>query len=195
MKFLTKERILTLSMLFGTALAVIMGSFSAFAGECEDMPNRLFRMHILANSDSKEDQELKYALRDFLSEDMRYIFEGCSTAEDAKNAAKENLREIARKAQAFVCDKGYDYEITASVEKVFFTTRRYGSVTVPAGEYDALRILIGEGEGRNWWCVMFPPLCLGAVEEYVYNGADIDDPERPPEIKFALFEWLKKVFG
>lgn len=195
MKFLTKERILTLSMLFGTALAVIMGSFSAFAGECEDMPNRLFRMHILANSDSSEDQELKYALRDFLSEDMQYIFEGCSTAEDAKNAAKENLREIARKAQSFVCDKGYDYKITASVEKVFFTTRRYGSVTVPAGEYDALRILIGEGEGRNWWCVMFPPLCLGAVEEYVYNSADIDDPERPPEIKFALFEWLKKVFG
>lgn len=195
MKFLSKERALTLSMLFGTALAVVLGSFSAFAGECEDMPERLFRMHILANSDSKEDQELKYALRDFLSEDMQYIFEGCSTAEEAKNAAKNNLREITVKAQQFVSDSGYDYKITASVEKVFFTTRQYGAVTVPAGEYDALRILIGKGEGRNWWCVMFPPLCLGAVEEYVYNDADIDDPNRPPEIKFALFEWLKKVFG
>ncbi len=195
MKFLSKERALTLSMLFGTALAVALGSFSAFAGECEDMPERLFRMHILANSDSKEDQELKYALRDFLSEDMQYIFEGCSTAEEAKNAAKNNLREITVKAQQFVSDSGYDYKITASVEKVFFTTRQYGAVTVPAGEYDALRILIGKGEGRNWWCVMFPPLCLGAVEEYVYNDADIDDPNRPPEIKFALFEWLKKVFG
>lgn len=195
MKFLSKERALTLSMLFGTALAVLIGSFSAFAGECADMPERLFRMHILANSDSEEDQSLKYALRDFLSEDMQYIFEGCSTAEDAKNAAKKNLREITVKAQRFVYDSGYDYKITASVEKVFFTTRRYGALTVPAGEYDALRILIGEGEGKNWWCVMFPPLCLGAVEEYVYNAADTDDPERPAEIKFALFEWLKKIFG
>ena len=194
MNFLTKERTLTLSMLFGTALAVILGSFSAFAAECDDMPEKLFRMHILANSDSKEDQELKYALRDFLSDDMQYIFEGCSTAEEAKNAAKNNLREITLKAQEFIYESGYDYKITASVEKTFFTTRQYGNITVPAGEYDALRILIGEGEGRNWWCVMFPPLCLGAVEECVYNAADLDLSDRPPEIKFALVEWLKKLF-
>ncbi len=91
MKFLSKERALTLSMLLGTAIAVLIGSFSAFAGECEDMPERLFRMHILANSDSDNDQALKYALRDFLSEDMQYIFEGCSTAEEAKNAAKKKI--------------------------------------------------------------------------------------------------------
>ena len=194
MKFLTKERIFTLSMLSGAALAVIIGSFSAFAAQCDELPEKLFRMHILANSDSSEDQELKYALRDFLSDDMQYIFEGCSSAEEAKNAAKANLKDITLKAQEFVYSKGFDYKITASVEKIYFTTRQYGSVTVPAGEYDALRVLIGEGEGKNWWCVMFPPLCLGTVEEFVYNEADTIDPNRPPQVKFAVYEWLKSLF-
>lgn len=169
MKLLKKERILTVSMMIGAAFAVLLGSFTAFAGECEELPQKLFRMHIIANSDSEGDQSLKYALRDYLSNDMTYIFGGCVTAEDAKNAAKANLGEITRKAQQFVFDMGYSYRITASVEKTFFTTRRYGSAVVPAGDYDALRIVIGEGEGKNWWCVMFPPLCLGAVEEYIIS--------------------------
>lgn len=193
--FLTKEHILTLSMLIAAAISVLIGSFSAFAEECDELPDKLFRMHILANSNSNEDQALKYALRDFLSEDMQYIFEGCTGAEEAKDAAKANLKEITLKARRFVAERGYDYQITASVERVYFTTRQYGAVTVPAGEYDALRIVIGEGEGKNWWCVMFPPLCLGAVEEYVYNGADTIDPGKPPQVKFALYEWLKRWFG
>ncbi|MCM1055660.1 MAG: stage II sporulation protein R [Bacteroides sp.] len=218
LSFLSRERILTVSMLIGAAAAVLLGSFAAFARDCEDMPQRLFRMHILANSDSEEDQSLKYALRDYLSEDMTYIFEGCATAEEAKNAAKSNLREITLKAQQFVFDMGYTYKITASVEKAYFTTRRYGSAVVPAGDYDALRIVIGSGEGKNWWCVMFPPLCLGAVEEYMLKE-DVSDEELllcksalksgglsassskkieesgELEIKFALYEWLKKLLG
>lgn len=198
-------------MLLGAALAVLLGSFSAFAAECEELPDRLFRLHILANSDSEEDQNLKYALRDYLLEDMEEAFTGCVTAEDAKQRAKERLPVITKKAQQFIRDSGYDYEITASVENVYFTTRRYGNTVVPAGNYDALRILIGEGKGQNWWCVMFPPLCLGAVEEYVKTENDlilfnssVSRPnslskeasgavEQQPKVtvKFALFEWLK----
>lgn len=202
-------------MLLGAALAVLLGSFSAFAAECEELPDRLFRLHILANSDSEEDQNLKYALRDYLLEDMREAFTGCVTAEDAKERAKERLPEITKKARQFVSDSGYDYEITASVENLYFTTRRYGNTVVPAGNYDALRILIGEGKGQNWWCVMFPPLCLGAVEEYVKTENDLilfnpkipkpdslsreasESVEENPKvtIKFALFEWLKELMG
>lgn len=198
-------------MLLGAALAILLGSFSAFAAECEELPDRLFRLHILANSDSEEDQDLKYALRDYLLEDMKETFTGCVTAEDAKQRAKERLPEITKKAQQFICDSGYDYEITASVENVYFTTRRYGNTVIPAGDYDALRILIGEGKGQNWWCVMFPPLCLGAVEEYVKPENDLilfnpkiskpnslskeasEAVEQQPRVtvKFALFEWLK----
>lgn len=219
MKLLSKERALTISMLIGTAVSVLLSSFTAFAKDCEELPQRLFRMHILANSDSEEDQNLKYALRDYLSNDMTYIFEDCATAEDAKNAAKSSLKEITLKAQQFVFDMGYNYKITASVEKTYFTTRRYGSTVVPAGDYDALRIVIGSGEGKNWWCVMFPPLCLGAVEEYIISE-DVSKEElflcksgmrnRPKstlspsssrkiendkdfEVKFALYEWFKNL--
>lgn len=204
-------------MLLGAALAVLLGSFSAFAAECEELPDRLFRLHILANSDSEEDQELKYALRDYLLEDMEETFTGCVSAEDAKQRAKEKLPEITEKARRFISDSGYDYKITASVENIFFTTRRYGNTVVPAGNYDALRIVIGEGEGKNWWCVMFPPLCLGAVEEYVNPDKDLilfdsgsnnsespktlskeasEATEQEPKVtvKFALFEWLKGLF-
>lgn len=207
MKILFKEHILTLAMLMGTAAAVLLGSFSVFADECEDMPEKLFRLHILANSDSEEDQQLKYELRDYLLEDLDSIFEGCSTAEEAKSAAKANISLIAEKSQQFVEEKGYDYAVKASVENTYFTTRRYGGFVAPAGNYDALRIVIGEGEGHNWWCVMFPPLCLGAVEKYEnYEGEPLPntlsaevskqiESDRPFEIRFALFEWLKERFS
>ncbi len=214
MKIVTKERILTLSMLFGAAVAILFGSFSVFAKECEQMPDKLFRLHILANSDSEEDQQLKYALRDYLLTDMEEIFANCSSSEEAKEAAKKNLALITEKSQQFVYDKGYNYTVTASVENVYFTTRQYGGFTAPAGNYDALRILIGEGEGHNWWCVMFPPLCLGAVEDYTAAHSDEElflckprknnglseetskriEQDQPIQIKFALFEWLEKLF-
>ncbi len=223
MKLIKKEHILTISMLIGAAAAIILGSFTVFAKECEDMPQRLFRLHILANSDSEEDQQLKYDLRDYLLQDMSDIFKDCQSATQAKFAAKENLSQIAEKSALFVKEKGYDYKVTASVENIYFTTRRYGSTVVPAGNYDSLRIVIGEGEGHNWWCVMFPPLCLGAVEEYVTSDEDlimcrnkvessnhhnvssnstisnktsrIIEQDQPVEVRFALFEWIEKLFN
>ena len=213
MKLVLKEHILTVSMLAGAAAAILLGSFSVFAQQCEELPDRLFRLHILANSDSDEDQQLKYELRDFIMGDMEYVFTGCSTAQEAGEAAKSALPDIAEKAQQFIYDKGYDYGVTVSVERTYFTTRSYGSLVVPAGNYDALRIVIGEGEGHNWWCVMFPPLCLGAVEEYVALDRDVllcrsgirsringklsvsssraVEQDMPVEVRFALYEWLR----
>ena len=210
MKLVLKERILTVSMLAGAAAAILLGSFTAFAAQCEELPDRLFRLHILANSDSESDQQLKYDLRDYILEDMEQVFTGCATAEEAQEAAKAALPMLAEKTQQFVYDKGYDYPVALSVESTYFTTRRYGSLVVPAGDYRALRIVIGEGEGHNWWCVMFPPLCLGAVEEYydigeeamlcrgVYRRSSLTarssrriEREEDIEVRFALFEWIR----
>lgn len=173
MSLISRERALTISMMIGAAAAILLGSFAAFAEECEELPDKLFRLHIVANSDSEEDQELKYALRDRIMSDMEDIFADCSSAAEARDAARENLPLIAAKAKEFLEQSGSDYSVTVSVENMFFTTRRYGGLTVPAGYYDALRIVIGEGEGHNWWCVMFPPLCLGAAEDFVMEREEI----------------------
>ena len=215
MKLVLKEHILTVAMLMGAAAAVLLGSFSVFARQCEEVPDRLFRLHILANSDSEEDQQLKYDLRDYIIEDMEKVFDGCESAKEAKEAAKAALGDIASKAQRFVRSKGYDYPVSVSVENTYFTTRSYGSFVVPAGYYDALKIVIGEGEGHNWWCVMFPPLCLGAVEEYIALDEDIllcksgihsrgvgrlsvsssrkVEREQPVQVRFKVFDWLSRV--
>ena len=215
MKLILKEHLLTISMLAGAAAAILLGSFSVFARQCEELPDKLFRLHILANSDSDQDQQLKYDLRDYIMGDMEDVFEGCSTANEAREAAKKALPEITAKAQQFVHDKGYDYSVTLSVENTYFTTRSYGSLVVPAGNYDALRIVIGEGEGHNWWCVMFPPLCFGAVEEYITFDEEVlmcksrirsrtagkltaassrvVEKEGDVEVRFALYEWLKQL--
>ena len=213
MKLILKERILTVSMLAGAAAAVLLGSFSVFAKQCEEVPDKLFRLHILANSDSDDDQQLKYDLRDYILEDMDQVFANCSSSQDAKEAAKAALPQLTEKAQQFIYRQGYDYTVSLSVENTFFTTRSYGSFVVPAGNYDALRIVIGEGEGHNWWCVMFPPLCLGAVEEYVavdeeaqlYNDGSYSglsrwasrriEQEQKVEVRFALFEWLRQLLA
>ncbi len=216
MKLLTKEKILTISMLLGAAAAILFGGFGEFARQCEEMPQKLFRLHIPANSDSVEDQKLKYDLRDYILDYMQDVFAGCSTAEEAKEAAKANLPQITQKAQEFVNSQGVDETVSVSVENMYFTTRRYGSYVVPAGNYDALRIVIGEGQGRNWWCVMFPPLCLGAVEEDVELEQDMFlckaalrktesgrlsfaasrriESDQPVQIRFKLFQWLEECF-
>ena len=214
MKLVLKEHILTLAMLAGAAAAVLLGSFSVFAEQCEELPHKLFRLHILANSDSEEDQQLKYDLRDYLLEDMKEVFADCATAAEAREAAKSALPLITAKAQQFIYDKGYDQTVTVSVENTYFTTRSYGSLVIPAGNYDALRIVIGEGEGHNWWCVMFPPLCLGAVEEYMafdeellmcksglrsrpgklsVSSSHVIEQDQPVEVRFALYEWIRQM--
>lgn len=215
-KLLKKEKILTIAMLIGTAAAIIAASFGAFVKNAEEIPQKLFRLHILANSDSEEDQELKYLLRDYLLDDFSEIFDGCSSAEEAKQEAKSHTAEIAEKARLFLDSQGCSMPVTVSVENIYFTTRTYGNLTVPAGNYDALRVVIGEGEGKNWWCVMFPPLCLPAATDTVdisYGSAAepfftdqcrfarftaeesrIIEENNRLEVRFAIFEWITSWF-
>lgn len=214
---LKKEKLLTTSMLLGAAAAIIAAAFGAFAKQAETMPERIFRLHILANSDSKEDQALKYRLRDYLLEDFTEIFDGCQNAEEAKAAAKAHTAEIAEKARLFLDAEGSEMPVSVSVENIFFTTRSYGNLTVPAGNYDALRVVIGEGKGKNWWCVMFPPLCLPAVTDtadisygktaepmlfdvcrlgrFTAEQSRVIEDGGEVRFSFALFEWLSGFFA
>lgn len=191
-----KRNILDKAMIIGAVLSLIITGFTAFAEDCEEKPQEVLRLHILANSDSKEDQTLKYDLRDYMLTEFSDVFGSCESFEQSVYAATERRAEIEEKANKFVHSKGYDYDVKCEVAKTYFTTRKYENVTLPAGEYTAVRLLIGSAEGRNWWCVMFPPLCLPAAGEFfTEEESKRVEESRDYEVKFAVFEALQGLFG
>ncbi|MGI5850424.1 MAG: stage II sporulation protein R [Christensenellales bacterium] len=120
----------------------------------------LIRFHVLANSDSPEDQELKLKVRDRIIEAMNPKFETSKSLEETREIIIHNLEDIEAIASEEIKALGHDYNVKATLGKALFPTKSYGSITLPAGTYEALRIVIGKGEGSNWWCVLFPPLCF-----------------------------------
>lgn len=130
---------------------------------------QVLRFHVLANSDSREDQELKLEVRDLL---LSSIYDGISREIDGKEAlTKQELktyisghgRELEEEAEAYMQSRGYDYTAKIRLEQCYFPTKQYGDVSFPCGVYDAVRVLLGEGNGKNWWCVLYPPLCFSGV--------------------------------
>lgn len=120
------------------------------------------RLHVLANSDTEEDQALKLLVRDAVLERATEILEQSADRAEAEIRLRESLPELEAIAEETVRATGYDYAVTAELEDTAFPTKEYDGFSLPAGEYLALRILIGEGVGQNWWCVVFPPLCTAA---------------------------------
>ncbi len=193
---------LDIIMAAGIAIAMAFGSFGEFARQCEGIQTEVLRLHIPANSDSDSDQSVKLRLRDFLLTEYGGRLSQLDSVQEAKAAAAELLPEIERASCEFLAAEGMDYGAKAELCDMYFTTRVYDNVTLPAGEYSALRVTLGSGEGQNWWCVMFPPLCIPAAAEYREEAEDalpdvlIHDEEAPEvEIKFALFEFFKWLLG
>lgn len=145
-------------------IAMTACNYTVFAEKCDDIRSKVFRLHILANSDSTADQALKIKVRDRILETSGDLFPVSGDKTDAEGAAQKNLDEIRQTAQDVVLAEGYHYPVEAEIVNMYFTTRTYGDITLPAGNYDALRITIGKGEGHNWWCVLFPPLCLPSAQ-------------------------------
>ena len=164
-------KILDVLMAAGAALAVLFGSFGTFARECDEIPQEVLRLHIPANSDSDYDQAIKLELRDMVLEKYSTQLSGYSTRDEAAEEVRKLLPEIEKTCCEFLEQQGADYGAHAELTEMYFTTRKYENVTLPAGNYLALRITLGSGEGHNWWCVMFPPLCLPAAQD---RGGNID---------------------
>ena len=125
-----------------------------------NISNQVLRLHIIANSDSPYDQQLKLSVRDRILNDCEYIFKNASSLSSATDYAKEASRQICRIAEDEVRKQGFFYPVQVSVTDTNFPTKKYGRVTLPAGMYRAVRVEIGSSAGRNWWCVLYPPLCL-----------------------------------
>lgn len=131
-------------------------SNSVFAG----LQENIFRLHILANSDSEEDQSLKLAVRDSIISYMETINNSSTTKEETINNVNINLENIKQVAENKLKELGSNYEVSLEVGNFYFPTKYYGNISLPAGNYDALKINIGEAQGQNWWCSLFPPLCF-----------------------------------
>ena len=127
--------------------------------------NNLIRLHIVANSDSESDQSLKLQIRDAVTQLLQQTMQQMPSAEEAKAYLSAHLSELEEYVNQLIRELGYSDTAKITLGKEAFDTRRYDTFTLPAGQYTALRITIGEGEGKNWWCVVFPTLCLPATSE------------------------------
>ncbi len=177
----------------------IIFSTAGFCGACNDIEDRLLRFHIIANSDSKEDQTLKLKVRDRITNYTDTLFAQCHSKNEAIHITKKNLSSIESLAQKLVVEEGFDYNVNASLTKMHFNTRVYDDFTLPAGTYDAVRIVIGNGEGHNWWCVLYPSVCVSAAKKDIGSAlsegeTDIVKNSDRYIIKFKLIEWFEELF-
>jgi len=152
-----------LSLIIGMILAVIFTSFGAFGAECRQVSRQVLRLHVLANSDSPRDQELKLKVRDAVLEGTSDLFQTTANKETLMAQARDHLKEIESIAADTLRENGSSEQVKAELVHMYFETRNYGDITLPAGYYDAVRLTIGDGKGQNWWCVMFPPMCIPAA--------------------------------
>lgn len=157
------KRVLIIFILF--IIYTLLSLFSYSNAVSNDIQNSVFRLHVIANSDSKEDQDLKYKVRDSLIEYMNFISKDITSKEEAINIAIENKNEFYDIAKKVVLDSGFNYNVNIEIGNFSFPTKTYGDISLPSGFYDALKVEIGEASGQNWWCVMFPSLCFVDVSE------------------------------
>ena len=189
-----KKKALDAVMLAGLVISLLLGGMRSFAAECEKVQTQVLRLHIPANSDSSEDQQMKLQLRDYILEKYGTELAAEADINSAKERIAELLPEIEADCRAFLQERAADYSATAELTEMYFTTRSYEAVTLPAGTYTALRITLGTGEGKNWWCVMFPPLCIPVASEVTDELPDILTGEGTEiEIRFAVYELLKEL--
>lgn len=173
-----------------------------------DIANSVFRLHVIANSDSNEDQNLKYIVRDKLLEYMNELCINCSTKEEAISIAQNNLNNFKELALQTIREEGFDYSVNVNIGNFEFPTKYYGDISLPAGYYDALKVEIGEAKGQNWWCVMFPPLCFtdvtsGVVPEESKEDLEntltdeefsiVSDNSLDIQVKFKILEFLNST--
>lgn len=201
-----KKNKLNIILAVGLFFAVILSNIGSFVRDgmaLDGLRNSVLRLHILAESDSEYDQNLKLKVRDEILKSG--ILDGAENLREAEKTANEKIPEIIGIAEKTLRKNGCSLPVSAEITEMYFDERVYGNMTMPAGEYKALRIKIGSAEGHNWWCVMYPPLCLPSACEVeadtetapvFFSGKEIDIMEKPKKykIKFALWDKLKKIF-
>ncbi|MBC8061132.1 MAG: stage II sporulation protein R [Clostridiaceae bacterium] len=193
-------------------------SWSNVSANQESISNKIIRFHVIANSDTDSDQALKLKVRDAVLSYLSPKLETSKNIDESKTILKNNDTMVLKIAEKIIKENGYAYKVVSDLSRENFPVKSYGPITLPQGNYQAYRIVIGSGEGHNWWCVMFPPLCFVditkgqvainktqgemkkvlTVEEY-----DLVDNTRPPTeeiqdkyiIRFKIVDWFNEIFN
>ncbi|MDF2540903.1 MAG: hypothetical protein K0S47_621 [Herbinix sp.] len=176
----------------------------------EGIAKEVIRFHVIANSDSNEDQALKLKVKEALTGMLSPVLNQTKDINEARNVIKDQLDTIENLAEATIYDNGYSYPVTVTLENCYFPIKVYGDYTFPSGTYEALRVKIGAAEGQNWWCVMFPPLCF-VDETYSIVSEESDQQLKhiltedeyeslkgqkvPVKIKFKIFDYFKSLWN
>ena len=208
MHYINKTRffalVLSLTLLFSFLL-----SYAKSIGS--DISNSVVRLHIVANSNSGEDQQLKIKVRDRIISETSQIFQNTESTSEALSLARHNSDLIRKIAIDEIKQNGFDYDVSVSVEKSAFPTKVYDNITLPSGKYDAVKVKIGDAMGENWWCVMYPPLCFTSDVLSVSDESrkklqnslspssyslitQSSDSAIPVEIRFRIVEMFQNIF-
>lgn len=202
-KFL--KNFIIISILF--IIFFIVTAYSYATNISEGLSENIFRLHILANSDSDEDQALKLKVRDEIIDYIKTLTDGKTDKQTVIKLTKEHTNDFKQIAENVIKENGYDYQVEIEIGNFYFPTKYYGNISLPAGNYDALRIKIGKAEGQNWWCSLFPPLCFvnvssGVIDEEgnQYLKENLSDEEfeiissnsSEIEFKFKIIEMINK---
>ena len=202
-------KLIGISLLFGLVFSFIVAArMYAYSEKTQtDIASNVIRFHVKANSDLPQDQSVKNAVRERVLQSFEKGLSAANSVEETRAFINANMAEIIACASETAREWGYDYPVTASIEKSFFPTRVYGDVIFPPGEYEALCIVLGEGAGTNWWCLLFPPLCyvdmaqdvpeaskeqlmrLLPEEGYKLLTYRAESGDASFEIKFKIVEW------
>lgn len=198
-----KHRLLGRALVCGFVLAALC-SFFPFAAACGQLPRDVVRLHVVANSNGAEDQAVKLLVRDAVLEEAARWYQGAGSMEEASSRLCTHLQSIAGAARQVLGEQGVGYSATAQMTEMYFPTRDYGDFRLPAGRYRTLRVTLGEGAGKNWWCVVFPSLCLPAAtqeealltlpegeRQVVEGGQEVQVKLKAVELWESLREWLR----
>ena len=189
------ERSLILGLIFSVLFSIVN-----FSAECNKISDKVLRLHIIANSDSAEDQELKLKVRNSI---MNFLSgKNFESLEETKDFILSHENELEILSQNEVINSGFNYKVSAKVCRSRFSTRVYENISLPAGEYDSLKIVIGNGKGKNWWCVIFPPMCVPTAEDcsinnecyenhFSNNEKNVIENEVKYKVKFKIVEILE----
>ncbi len=164
----------------------VYSSIQMVAAQEGNLADSVLRLHVIANSDDPADQALKLAVKDEIVQFMKTEFMDTADAAAAKELAQKDIPRIKAIAEAKIKASGYDYPVQVYVGEFDFPTKSYGNMVFPQGKYQAVRVIIGEGQGKNWWCVLFPPLCLVSASD---QGLSLNSPQEA-QITFKCLELI-----